>query len=54
MRTDPIGHPVIYGADVQIDGLDAAEGAFHQGEGLVAAHRFASSEVSAVRLVRMT
>jgi hypothetical protein len=38
---DPIGQPVIHGAEVQIDGppghvpagmLDAAKGAFHQGE----------------------
>jgi hypothetical protein len=33
MRTDPIGQPVIHGANVQIDGLDAAEGAFHAGVG---------------------
>ena len=40
MRPDPIGQSVIHGADVQIDGLDAAKGPFHQGERLVAAHCF--------------
>jgi hypothetical protein len=32
MRPDPIGQSVIHRPDVQIDGLDAAEGPFHEGE----------------------
>src|SRR5271165_5606518 len=34
-----LGQPVIDRPDLEIDGLDAAEGALHQAEGFVAAHR---------------
>src|SRR5882672_1292453 len=34
-----IGQPVIDRPDLEIDGLDAAEGALHQAKGFVAAHR---------------
>jgi hypothetical protein len=34
-----IDQPVIGRPDLEIDGLDAAEGALHQAEGFVAAHR---------------
>ena len=39
MPAHPIGQPVMHRTDLQIDGLDAAKGALHQGQGLVAAHR---------------
>jgi hypothetical protein len=32
MRPDPIGQSVIDRPHVQIDGLDAAKGAFHEGD----------------------
>ena len=54
-RADPFGQPAIHSANVQIDGLHAAEGAFHAREGLVAAHRCACRQNSKpARLVRMT
>ncbi len=39
MCPDPISQPMIDRPNVQIDGLDAAKGAFHEGEGFVAAYR---------------
>jgi hypothetical protein len=35
---DPAFQPVTHRADLEIDGLDAAEGALHPGQGFVAAH----------------
>jgi hypothetical protein len=40
VRPHPARQPVIDRADVQIDRLDAAEGAFHRAEGFLAAHCF--------------
>jgi len=36
---DAVGEPVMDRPDLEIDGLDAAEGPFHSGERFVAAHR---------------
>ena len=38
MRAHAIRQPMMDRPDLQIDGFDAAERPFHQGEGLVAAH----------------
>src|SRR3984885_15986874 len=38
VRAHPIGEPVVDGPDVKIDRLDAAEGALHLAERLVATH----------------
>ena len=38
MGAHAIGQPVIDRPDLEIDGLEAAEGALHQAQGFVAAH----------------
>ena len=38
VRAHPIGQPVMHRTDLQIDRLDAAEGALHPGQGFIAAH----------------
>ena len=50
----PRGEPVVDRPDVQIDGLQAAEGALDVGEALVGADQLSAVKTLSSTLVRMT